>query len=328
MGSRFLRPDQSLQPTQLRGAAELYTLGVHIRKCNMTKKWDFFISHASEDKTEVVEPLARELISRGATVWYDQWTLQIGDSLSGKIDEGLASSDYGIVVLSPHFFTKHWPQRELSGLVQREVQGKKVILPVWHQVDHAFITKHSPTLADKMAGSTEIGIQQLAEKLLQAIGKISSSSEPTRILGSPSIIEPAQFKISYKKLKITSDIHWYSLTAFLSLLIPPDQGRLRILFLWPSEIRINRLENIRKGNERRNDGIRYNELMIDWEHRIFPGETVQIVGPGSSHIIEYEFDNNIWDFLGSNPRNLIYFVYFEDHEPINGSLSFKELNFF
>ena len=72
----------------------------------MSRKWDFFICHASEDKTEVVEPLAIELYSRGAMVWYDRWTLQIGDNLSAKIDEGLANSSYGIVVLSPSFFQK------------------------------------------------------------------------------------------------------------------------------------------------------------------------------------------------------------------------------
>jgi len=62
------------------------------------RKWDFFICHASEDKGEVVEPLAVELAARGVAVWYDRWTLQIGDSLSGKIDEGLANSKFGIVV--------------------------------------------------------------------------------------------------------------------------------------------------------------------------------------------------------------------------------------
>ena len=95
----------------------------------MAKKWDLFISHASEDKADVVEPLARELVSRGITVWYDQWTLQIGDSLSGKIDEGLASSDYGVVVLSPHFFTKHWPQRELLDWFNVRFKARKLFFP-------------------------------------------------------------------------------------------------------------------------------------------------------------------------------------------------------
>lgn len=81
------------------------------------KQWDVFISHASEDKVAVVDPLAKELQKHGLRVWLDRSVLTIGDSLSRKIDEGLGSSRFGIVVLSQNFFTKSWPQRELDGLV-------------------------------------------------------------------------------------------------------------------------------------------------------------------------------------------------------------------
>jgi hypothetical protein len=39
------------------------------------------------------------LTALGLKVWYDEWTLTIGDSLRQKIDEGLAGSEFGIVVL-------------------------------------------------------------------------------------------------------------------------------------------------------------------------------------------------------------------------------------
>ena len=42
---------------------------------------DVFISHASEDKDAIVRPLANALISCGLKVWYDEFTLRIGDSL-------------------------------------------------------------------------------------------------------------------------------------------------------------------------------------------------------------------------------------------------------
>ena len=97
-------------------------------------RFDVFISHASEDKDEFVRPLASALTSLGLKVWYDEWTLTIGDSLRQKIDEGLLASDYGIVVLSRNFFIKKWPQAEFDGLFAREMAGRKVILPVWHDV--------------------------------------------------------------------------------------------------------------------------------------------------------------------------------------------------
>jgi len=82
-------------------------------------QWDAFISHAWEDKESFVRPLAHALTALGAAVWYDEFSLRLGDSLSASIDKGLAGSRYGIVVLSKAFIAKRWPQRELQGLVKR-----------------------------------------------------------------------------------------------------------------------------------------------------------------------------------------------------------------
>src|SRR6185436_12735864 len=96
------------------------------------KKWDVFISHASEDKDDFVRPLAQALAQLGVKVWYDEFTLVVGDSLSRSIDRGLTASTYGIVIISPSFIEKKWPERELRGLVAREIEEEqKVILPIW-----------------------------------------------------------------------------------------------------------------------------------------------------------------------------------------------------
>jgi hypothetical protein len=132
-------------------------------------EWDCFISHASEDKTEFVEHLARELGSRGLKIWYDNFTLKVGDSLRRSIDRGLARSHYGVVVLSPNFFAKEWPQKELDGLVAREVEGRKVILPVWHRIDAASIRTYSPLLADRVAISSSLGVKKVADALIDGM---------------------------------------------------------------------------------------------------------------------------------------------------------------
>ena len=85
-----------------------------------TVEYDCFISHVSEDKEEFVRPLAEKLREHGIKVWYDDFAFTIGDSLRRKIDNGLAHSRFGIVVLSDHFFSKNWPQVELDGLVAKE----------------------------------------------------------------------------------------------------------------------------------------------------------------------------------------------------------------
>jgi len=70
-----------------------------------------FICHVWEDKADFVEPLAQAL-RRDFDVWYDNFQLTVGDSLLKKITEGLASCDFGIVVLSKAFFgKKKWAAR-------------------------------------------------------------------------------------------------------------------------------------------------------------------------------------------------------------------------
>src|SRR5215470_3540674 len=96
------------------------------------RKWDVFISHATEDKDEVARPLAESLKDEGLEVWYDEFTLKLGMSLRQTIDRGLARSRFGVVILSPNFFKKHWPENELNGLATRESKRRQLILPVWH----------------------------------------------------------------------------------------------------------------------------------------------------------------------------------------------------
>ncbi len=132
----------------------------------VTDEYDVFISHASEDKNDLVRPLADELVTLGLKVWYDEFRLKVGDSLRGSIDAGLAKSHFGIVVLSPSFFAMNWPQYELDGLVQRETDGGKIILPLWHKVSKDQVLKYSPSLADKLAlNTTMFTIAELAQKL-------------------------------------------------------------------------------------------------------------------------------------------------------------------
>ena len=128
--------------------------------------YDFFISHASEDKDDFVRGLAEALEAKGAKVWYDEFTLKVGDSLRREIDRGLANSRFGVVVLSKHFFNKEWPQKELDGLVSLEVEGATRILPVWHEISKDEVVRHSPMLADKVALNTSLkSTDEIADEL-------------------------------------------------------------------------------------------------------------------------------------------------------------------
>lgn len=127
-----------------------------------------FISHASEDKPGFVEPLAISL-GESFDVWYDKFVLKMGDSLLQKISEGLSNADYGVVVLSPAFFNKRWPQQELNGLFALEQAGK-MILPVWKDIDEKGVRSHSPILADRVAVLASNGVPHVVSEIKFAVG--------------------------------------------------------------------------------------------------------------------------------------------------------------
>jgi len=132
--------------------------------------YQVFISHASEDKNAVAKPLADSLISKGVNVWYDDYELKLGDSLRKSIDKGLNMSDFGIVILSPNFFKKNWPDYELNSLVTLEMAySRKIILPIWHNVELSDVVKYSPSLGDKIAASTKKGLDYVVNQILNAL---------------------------------------------------------------------------------------------------------------------------------------------------------------
>lgn len=134
------------------------------------EEYNFFISHASEDKDEVAEPLAKELEKLGANVWYDKFTLKVGDSLRKSIDSGLANSKYGIVILTSTYFNKFWTEKELNGLFSKYSEGNCKILPIWHNISKEEVSKNSPMLADILSLKTsDYTIKEIAEQLYELI---------------------------------------------------------------------------------------------------------------------------------------------------------------
>ncbi|MCK4788222.1 MAG: hypothetical protein KAV87_31050, partial [Desulfobacteraceae bacterium] len=69
----------------------------------------------------------------------------------------------------PDFFAKDWPQIELDGLVAKEIDGKKVILPVWHNIGHNEVKKYSPILAGRIAVKTADGLDEVVRKIMQVV---------------------------------------------------------------------------------------------------------------------------------------------------------------
>lgn len=130
-----------------------------------------FISHDTRDKDAFVRELAHQLATNMCPVWYDEFSLKVGDSLRASIDRGLKETSKCIVILSPNFFSNEgWGKAEFDAVFTREIFEKKnVILPVWLGVDAASVYDFNARLLDKVGLPATLGVAEVARRLAQAI---------------------------------------------------------------------------------------------------------------------------------------------------------------
>ena len=72
--------------------------------------------------------LGADLRRHGHTIWIDEAEINIGDSLIGKIRDGLDTVDYVAVVLSEASINSEWVKKEIEIASNREIEEKKVLV--------------------------------------------------------------------------------------------------------------------------------------------------------------------------------------------------------
>ena len=143
----------------------------YARKRSEHEKPLAFISHDSCDKDALVRELAHEMVKLMCPVWYDEYSLKVGDSLRASIEKGLMEAKKCIVILSPNFLSNDgWGKAEFDSVFTREIlEQENVILPVWHNVGVQEVYQYSPRLADKVGLPSSLGVQELAKRLSNAV---------------------------------------------------------------------------------------------------------------------------------------------------------------
>ncbi|AYL96217.1 toll/interleukin-1 receptor domain-containing protein [Mucilaginibacter celer] len=98
-------------------------------------KYDIFLSYATEEKEKIARPLAIALSELDYKVWFDANVMSIGDSIKKTIDDGILNSNYGIIIISKSYLSKHWTTYELNWFAAKEKLGvKNYIIPIWHEI--------------------------------------------------------------------------------------------------------------------------------------------------------------------------------------------------
>jgi hypothetical protein len=109
-----------------------------------------FICHDSRDKVGVASLVAKELQRLMCPVWYDEYSLTVGDNLHDKIMSGLKNCKKCILVLSPNFFANSgWTKKEFESIFTRELmEEKQLVVPIWSGVSKKDVYDYSPSLAN------------------------------------------------------------------------------------------------------------------------------------------------------------------------------------
>ena len=162
-----IAPDGERELERLQGHPSTELNRKNASPADENEQYDIFISHASEDKEDFVRPLAEALSSAGLKVWYDEFSLGLGDSMRQSIDRGLAASRYGVVVLSHKFFSKKWTMRELNAIFATMTTGERRILPIRHGLSTQDVQEYSPMIADILAADSSEDIDEIVKQIVK-----------------------------------------------------------------------------------------------------------------------------------------------------------------
>ncbi|MEJ2612828.1 MAG: reverse transcriptase domain-containing protein [Candidatus Thiodiazotropha sp.] len=134
------------------------------------KMYDVFISHASEDKADIVRPIYEACKSKGLSAFLDEKELGWGDSLTEVLNHALGKSKLFLAVLSDNSIDKKWPRREINTALARQIDGKQKFLPLLvgsPDMDNLGLT------SDLLYVEWNDNPEEIADKLSEAMAKLA-----------------------------------------------------------------------------------------------------------------------------------------------------------
>ena len=128
--------------------------------------YDVFVSHSSTENA-FVDALAKDLSRLGLKVCYDTLSFNYGDPLQAAMVGGLSDARICLAVLSPSYFNSYWCRSELEAILQLErYTDRRVLVPIWFDVDYEDVMMFSPIVASRKAMSSAImAVSEMAIEL-------------------------------------------------------------------------------------------------------------------------------------------------------------------
>ncbi|MAF58808.1 toll/interleukin-1 receptor domain-containing protein [Ponticaulis sp.] len=152
-------------------------MGVAVETLNANRP-NIYLAHASEDKRDLAEPLARQLIAQGINVWLDKWEIRYGDSLRQKMDEGLSNCSHFVVLLTPNSIGKNWVNSEIDAGFMADVEGRAKFIGIRVGLG---VDELTPLLRTKMCPDLNLENEEEIQALVDQVHGVSDKPE----LGPP-----------------------------------------------------------------------------------------------------------------------------------------------
>ena len=147
-----------------------------------------FLSYNHADE-ETSRGLGVQLKLVGADVWFDQWEIRAGDSIPGKLDEGLSTFDTFILLWSRHAEKSGWVRRELEVAIQRGIDNPHTrIIPV--RLDFTEL----PVLLRPLKRLDIFTPHAINEAVVEIMG---FASDRERVRAIQAVLESAKVKIDF-----------------------------------------------------------------------------------------------------------------------------------
>jgi hypothetical protein len=129
-----------------------------------------FVCHDSRNKEAIARPIAIGLAKLMCTVWFDEFSLKVGDRLRESIEKGLKECKKCVLVLTPEFFgNSGWTKVEFNSIFTRELMEKSdFVMPVWAGVTKREVFDYSPSLVDRVAVDWNLGQDEVVRRLFRA----------------------------------------------------------------------------------------------------------------------------------------------------------------
>jgi hypothetical protein len=145
--------------TALQGPCWTNTLAAIKRENKRSDPMRCFLSHNKADK-EVARAIGAHMTLSGIDVWFDEWEIQAGDSIPGKLNEGLEAFDAFVLVWSAPAKRSNWVRQELNSAIMRAMKdGSAKIIPCLMDetpLPHLISDRRGVDFADRREGIAEL----------------------------------------------------------------------------------------------------------------------------------------------------------------------------